>query len=31
MIDSISRFNHKNTARDYIKLYEQILGCPVTD
>lgn len=31
MIDSISRFNHENTARDYIKLYEQILGCPVTD
>lgn len=31
MTEAIQRFNHENTARDYIQLYERILGRPVTD
>lgn len=30
MLESESRFNHKNTARDYISLYEKMLGRSVT-
>lgn len=31
MIEAANRFNHKNTAQDYIQLYESILGESVTD
>jgi len=31
MVESENRFNHENTARDYIQLYERILGQSVTD
>ncbi|MDA7519215.1 glycogen/starch synthase [Akkermansiaceae bacterium] len=31
MVESASRFNHENTARDYIELYERMLGQSVTD
>ncbi|MDB4618479.1 hypothetical protein OAG53_02260 [Akkermansiaceae bacterium] len=30
MKEASERLNHANTAKEYINLYEKILGCPVT-
>ncbi|MGJ8696084.1 MAG: glycogen synthase [Verrucomicrobiaceae bacterium] len=30
MVEAETRFNHENTAREYIQLYERMLGRPVT-